>query len=260
MLTPMLKPWLTPPDASTLPWLAVCPFAGASGGAFRHWQNLDDSGMAISLAVYPGRDQRMRESPHVSIDALAAELADDIAQRHAHDCHRLLLLGHSMGAQVAFETCRRLETRGVAPAGLVLSGCHAPQLSGRRRLCHLADQPFIDALVDIGGCDAALRDDPALLAQFLPLLRADFLATESYALFNTQADTQAPPRIIQTRTLLIHGTHDTEASPDEVRAWLPWLARPLGVAAMAGDHFYIPRRPRALLKLLRQTFHLPIPC
>ncbi|MDT6964443.1 alpha/beta fold hydrolase [Cupriavidus sp. SZY C1] len=249
-MSAMLTPWLRPSGAAPSPWLVMCPFAGASAGAFRPWQSLNDAGIAISLAVYPGHDHRMREPPATSVEALADALAREIVRASDRCGAPLLLAGHSMGAQVAFETCRRLEADGVQPAGLVLSGCHAPHLHGRRRLAHLDDAAFVDALIDIGGCDAALRHDTALLGAFLPMLRADFAATERYHV----ARERAPCHTVRTATLLIHGTDDPEASRAEVEAWHHWLAVAPAYAALAGGHFYIPQRPSALLALLRQTF------
>lgn len=85
-----------------------------------------------------------------------------------------------MGAQVAFETCRLLEQRGLAPQGLIISGCHAPHLHSERQLSHRDDADFIAELIDIGGCSPELRENQELMSLFLPLLRADFYATESY--------------------------------------------------------------------------------
>lgn len=98
--------------------LVLCPFAGGSASAFRSWRDLRPYGWQVWLAVYPGRDQRMNEACAASI----AELADQVLM--AIDTHQiaqqqLVIAGHSMGAQVAFEVCLRLEQRGSAPLGLV---------------------------------------------------------------------------------------------------------------------------------------------
>lgn len=84
------------------------------------------------------------------------------------------------GAQVAFETAIQLEKNGWELSGLILSGCQAPHIQARRLLSDLNDDDFIQQLIAIGGCDAELIKQPQLLKQFMPLLRADFLATERY--------------------------------------------------------------------------------
>lgn len=234
----MLRPWLGGPEPAPL-HLVVCPFAGGSAGAFRGWRDVREPGMDVSLAIYPGRDDRIREPCVDSIGELADQLFEELAGA-ARPAGRLLLAGHSMGAQVAFETCVRLERAGAPPALLILSGCHAPHLLGRRRLSHLTDAAFFDELAAIGGCDEALQRDLALLAIFLPMLRADFRATEGY-------QRERPEAPLRTPALLICGSQDEEAAPDEVDAWRSWFRDAAPPVVIPGDHFYVTRRPRAFL-------------
>ncbi|MDF0732203.1 thioesterase domain-containing protein [Pseudomonas entomophila] len=233
----VLRPCLRAEQAEA--HLLLCPFAGGSGGAFHGWRGLEHLGLDLTLAIYPGRDQRMHEPCARQVWPLAEQLAETILALPATDVP-LLLAGHSMGAQVAFETCLLLEQAGAPPDGLVLSACHAPHLTGRRLLSHLDDTRFIEQLVAIGGCSETLRQDAALLQVFMPLLRADFQATEGYH----RALQPGRPNV-RTPTLLLHGSHDAEASADEVAAWAHWLDGPWQQQAVAGDHFYLTQRPRA---------------
>ncbi|WP_304993197.1 thioesterase II family protein [Burkholderia plantarii] len=237
---PMLRPWLTSPEPAA--WLLVmCPFAGGGSGAFRSWRTVDDVGLDASLAIYPGRDHRMGEPGAADINTLASQLADELAA--APRPGKLALAGHSLGAQVAFEACLLLERRGAAPDALVLSGCHAPHLQGRRLLSQRSDRAFVEQLAEIGGTDTRLLSDPALLSIFLPMLRDDFRITEAYRRL-------APPAVppVATRSLLVWGSRDTEASCEEVAAWREWLRHADEPIAISGDHFYVTRRPRAFLR------------
>ena len=137
-----------------------------------------------------------------------------------------------MGAQVAFETCRLLEQRGLAPQGLIISGCHAPHLHSERQLSHRDDADFIAELIDIGGCSPELRENQELMSLFLPLLRADFYATESY---HYDSPDVCPP--LRTPALLLCGSHDREASWQQVDAWRQWLSHVTGPVVIDGDHF-----------------------
>ena len=122
--------------------LVMCPFAGGSSSAFRHWQAEQLADCALSLVTWPGRDRLRHLEPLRSITQLAALLANELEASVSPDTP-LLLAGHSMGAQVAFETCRLLEQRGLAPQGLIISGCHAPHLHSERQLSHRDDADFI---------------------------------------------------------------------------------------------------------------------
>lgn len=234
--------------------LVLCPFAGGSASAFRSWRDLQPVGLQVSLAVYPGRDHRMKEACATSIEELADLVLAEINAREINR-QQLIVVGHSMGAQVAHEVCIRLEQQGSAPRGLVLSGCHAPHLRGRRPISHLEDQAFLEQLVAIGGCSPELLNEPTLWPVFMPMLRADFQATESY----WQAEAPLPSMRLQTPALLVYGSADEEAWCSEVDAWKAWLCDVQGPVAIAGDHFYATRRPRAFLEHIRRCFESSFP-
>ncbi|MBI0329422.1 thioesterase [Burkholderia plantarii] len=236
----MLRSWIASPEPATC-HLVTCPFAGGGSGAFRSWRSIEDIGLNISLAICPGRDHRMSEPAASDINTLANRLADELAT--ASRPGKLVLAGHSMGAHVAFEACLRLEQRGTAPNALVLPGCHAPHPRGRRLLSQRSDRAFVEQLIEIGGTDAGLLSDPTLLSIFLPMLRDDVRITEAY---RRLAPPAAPP--VATRTLLVCGSRDTEVSREEVAAWREWLRHADEQIAISGDHFYVTRRPRALLR------------
>ncbi len=71
------------------------------------------------------------------------------------------------------------------------------------------------------------------MSLFLPLLRADFYATESY---HYDSPDVCPP--LRTPALLLCGSHDREASWQQVDAWRQWLSHVTGPVVIDGDHFY----------------------
>ncbi|WP_242689380.1 thioesterase II family protein [Photorhabdus cinerea] len=248
---PMIRPCLTTHGKPKYT-LLICPFAGGSSSAFRQWSTLENSDIAASLVIYPGHDSRMNERAATRIEPLAQSLADLIVSFTPAQRDNLILVGHSMGAQVAFETCQRLEQHNCSLKALVLSGCHAPHLQPRRQLSELPDHEFIEQLIDIGGCSPMLREDPGLLALFLPMLRADFFATEHYY-HAIQTDSVK----LQTPTLLLHGSEDKEATAMEVQQWHHWLAGGeqnllYCCQEVAGDHFYITQDPQSFIRHVTQ--------
>ena len=204
--------------------LVMCPFAGGSSSAFRHWQAEQLADCALSLVTWPGRDRLRHLEPLRSITQLAALLANELEASVSPDTP-LLLAGHSMGAQVAFETCRLLEQRGLAPQGLIISGCHAPHLHSER------------------------RENQELMSLFLPLLRADFYATESY---HYDSPDVCPP--LRTPALLLCGSHDREASWQQVDAWRQWLSHVTGPVVIDGDHFYPIQQARSFFTQIVRHF------
>ena len=244
--TRMLRRLLSAPNPSS-PHLIVCPFSGASYSAFRSWKALPQVDVSASLATYPGREHRMQEPGMRSGQHTASELAHELCAEPPSG--PWILVGHSIGAQVAFEACRLLEQWGRAPAGLVLSACHTPHLTPRRMLSPLDDDGFVEELIRVGGCPTEFRTDTQFRDVFLPMLRGDFLASESYSLALDGCTTR-----LRTPTLLLYGLSDDEARQDEVEAWQSWLGDRSELRALAGDHFYITQDPGAFIAEVSRMF------
>ncbi|NRF29932.1 thioesterase II family protein [Vibrio coralliilyticus] len=234
----------------------LCPFAGGSHSAFNSWASLKENDLPnntqVLLATYPGRDQRMKERALSSIGAIACDVFDALMARMAStpqsQTPRLRICGHSMGAQVAFEVCKHFEDHygsSTPVSQLVLSGCHAPHLESRRKLSHLNDQDFVEQLIEIGSGSPVLKQHPELLTLFLPMLRADFSATENY--LTTQGDA---PKLAYTPCTLLFGEQDPEAWSSEVTAWKDWHTYPemTSVSGLPGDHFYITAQPTQFIQ------------
>lgn len=219
--------------------MIMCPHAGVGLGAFRQWRHITSPTINLLMVTYPGRDHRMDTPLLRDIAAIANEVATSL-QDHFFKSRRLILVGHSMGAQIAFETCQRLEESGNPPDLLVISGCHAPHRKSRTRLSNLEDTAFLEGVIAIGGCNDNVKNNPSILDIFLPLLRADFAATETYERDDIK-------KIIRTPTVLISGRADKEASPEEVMTWKPWLHQLVTSIELPGDHFYPTRDPERFL-------------
>jgi thioesterase component of yersiniabactin synthetase len=85
------------------------------------------------------------------------------------------------------------------------------------------------------------------MSLFLPLLRADFYATETI----TTTRPMFPPC---ARLRCSCGSRDREASWPEMEAWRPWLNHVAGEVVIDGDHFYLLQQSRAFLRRLFTIF------
>ena len=231
-------------DAQT--WV-ICPFAGGSSSAFRGWSALTD--IHAYLAIYPGRDHKMHDSLVTQLHELVHPLVQAILNNPNLVDKSYILCGHSMGAQIAYEAALLLQQYGKSPKTLVLSACHAPHLGGRRLLSHLSDQAFLTELVNIGGCSPELAQNDQLLNIFLPMLRADFKATEQY---RRQLSSSVPA--VMVPTILVNGTDDDEATESEVDAWRQWIRHEqVKNLTLAGQHFYITETPHYFIQQISQV-------
>ena len=143
---------------------------------FRGWSHALPWDVDLLALQYPGREERFGEPCLTSIDALAGPAADAL-QRYAHA--PLVLFGHSLGAALAYEVAARLEAR-AAPRCLAVSALPPPH---RQRLSDLhlqSDDALVGDVARLSGEHAALLADPEMRALYLPMIRSDYRAIETY--------------------------------------------------------------------------------
>ena len=181
-------------DSSKVRLNLICvPQAGMGAWAFHGWQKHFPAEVEVLPVEMPGRNSRMIEPKPSTMAELITGLADGLTAYGAFS-KPYVLLGHSLGAWVAYELVAEVLRRGArAPLTLVVSGVRAPHLSA---LEHDADQeaPALAGLDDKSfwrhferryGRNPDLADE--LAASFvLPLLRADFALLEQYAPTRTE--------------------------------------------------------------------------
>ncbi|WP_043991453.1 alpha/beta fold hydrolase [Vibrio sp. AND4] len=224
----------------------LCPFAGGGKRTFTSWQNLGLTNESISVILYPGREARIDDPAVETIESLAEELVQALIKSDIR-VENTVLIGHSMGAKVAYETTKQLNYLGLFPKGLVLSGCQAPHIQGRRLIEDYDDQTFIESLIEMGGCDPSLLENPQWWSIFLPTLRADFSATNNY-LFPSPPNEQAK---LLVPTLLISGNNDIEAYFAEVDEWKLWCSEVDDHLVVEGEHFYITEKAKTIFEYIR---------
>jgi medium-chain acyl-[acyl-carrier-protein] hydrolase len=187
--------------------------------------------MTVHGVEYPGRASRLRERAIDSVaglvDAAAPALAPLLDLPFA-------VLGYSFGSLVAFEWLRRLQdAAGPRPSALFVCARQAPHLNASMSPLHpLSDQEFIEAAVArYGGIPAEMLADPELVAQFLPALRADIRASETYAYRN------APPLACPIQ--VFGGLHDPATSSSGLEAWSERTEGVCGVQRFPAGHFFL---------------------
>jgi surfactin synthase thioesterase subunit len=220
------------------------PHAGGSPRAFLDWQAGLGEDAEILAVCRPGREHRAAEpAPTIGefIDGAAAAIAA-VTQADGRPCY---LFGHSLGALVAFEVCRRLPAA-VAPRHLVASGCSAPSLLPSQRvrdIARLTGRPFAEAIGFFGGLPAEVVADEEMRDLLLPALIADFRMAVGY-------EYRPGPRLRVPATLVV-GRDDPHVKAAQIGPWSAEFTRPPDCRWVDGGHFYFEPRPGSVLDLLR---------
>jgi surfactin synthase thioesterase subunit len=228
------------------PRIFCFPHAGGSPRAFLDWQaGLGDDAEIVAVCR-PGREHRAAE-PAPTIGELIDGAAAAIAAVTGRDGRACYLLGHSLGALVAFEVCRRLTGPApVAPRHFVASGCSAPSLLPSQRVKHIATltgAEFAEAIGFFGGLAPEVIADPELRDLLLPGLIADFRMAVGYRY-------RPGPRLAVPATLVV-GREDPHVRQAEIAPWDQEFTWPPDRHWVDGGHFYFEPDPSAIVGILR---------
>jgi medium-chain acyl-[acyl-carrier-protein] hydrolase len=224
--------WLVSHPASGVPRVSlICfPPAGAGASAYAGWRNLLPPDVDLFAVQLPGRENRFGETPLRSCTEIVDQLApviDGLAVRP------VVLLGHSMGALLAFEVARWFQQQGrCAPALLITAGRAAPHLPPKLPRMHtLPDAKLIAQLKKLGGSPVSALDDPELASLLLPALRADLTVAETHG--------YRAPDPLNMPLLALSGRSDPLCRPADVEAWSRHTTMGFAHRCFAGGHFFI---------------------
>jgi medium-chain acyl-[acyl-carrier-protein] hydrolase len=184
----------------------------------------------VCAVQLPGRENRFAEAPLRSWPTLVDRLAEGV---RAELERPFALLGHSMGALLAFELACALQMRlGLVPLHLFVAGRNAPQMP--RALAHLAgldDEKLVEELRQLNGTPRPVLEDPDLMQLLLPVLKADFALCAAY--------THVEREPLRCPITALGGLQDAHADFAGLQAWRDHTSAAFAVRMVSGDHFFL---------------------
>jgi len=220
--------------------LLCFPYAGGGPSIFRDWRYYARAPLEICPVSLPGRGSRIKEPASSKVQIVVVRLAAELAPLFEEP---FAFFGYSMGALIAFELARHLETtRGSScrPRMLIVAGRRAPTLPDVRSATYnLPVDAFKDELRRLQGTPPEILDDHELFDFLLPTLRADFQLVQTYRF---QAGAQ-----LHCQLLAIRGAQDSEVEPSSLDAWKLQTSGLFAKATFPGNHFFIHHAGRDIL-------------
>ena len=222
--------------------LICLPHAGGGASSFHALAALLPSDVEMLTVQLPGRESRLSEPPFRRmaplIDALTGAVAPLLDRPYA-------LFGHSMGALIAYELGRAFERQRLPlPRTTIVSGRRAPSVPNTEAPLHrLPDEQFVEALVArYDAIPKVIRDEPELMALFMPVLKADF------EVFETHRCAETTP--LDCALAIYGGRADPQTR--QMEGWTDLYAGPCRTRLFDGGHFYLADQRRALAQALAE--------
>lgn len=229
-----------------LPVKLICfPFAGAGASFYNGWSDFFDSSIEVSPIQLPGRERQIAEEPfrdiHVAADAFANMIEED------NDSNPIALFGHCfLGATLAFEVAKRLESRGnVNLLHLFVSAASSPKSTRNYSLSSYTDDKFIEEVEKLTGFKHDAFNIPELKELLLPTLRADFEMDENY---NPTSKCH-----IELPITAMFATNDSFVAETDVALWRDCTSGDFNITQVTGEHMYITNSPEQSMEIIKNT-------
>lgn len=228
------------------PKVRLLCFAHAGGSAlvFRTWQEKLPWTIQTCGVQLPGRECRLSE-PFITrmpqlIDELSVALAPLLNGRIA-------LIGHSLGAKIAFEFARRIrsEFTNAELVHLFVSGSQAPHLRSREApIYDLPAQKFVERLRQFGGTPSEVLGNIEAMSLLLPRLRCDFELDDTYTF------EQAEP--LHCPITVWGGESDDLVPQASLHAWAEHTTGSFRACVLQGAHFAFYEEEPEIITAIRQ--------
>lgn len=222
--------------------LFCLPHAGGGAASFHPFSRMLPDWIEMMAVQLPGRETRLAEPPHQRmaplVDALLHGVRDSLTRPYA-------MFGHSMGALIAFELARALRRQDLPmPQTIIVSGRRAPTVPNTDPPLHvLPDDKFVEALVRrYDAIPRLIRDEPELMALFVPVMKADF------ATFETHVHRDEPP--LPCAVGIYGGRDDPQTL--QMSGWADLFAGPVRTRVFDGGHFYLADQRNAVVAALAE--------
>ena len=238
--------------------LFCIPQAGMGAWAFHGWQKELGSDIEVMPIELPGRNSRMREKRYTSMRELVTAIVDALLGEFRK--YPYAILGHSMGAWIAYEVVHELRRRHEPlPIKLYVSANRAPHLCAKHHdvhPVHLHALPFHDfweAFWHRYGRSKDLESE-GMRKYVHPMLKDDFTVLETYQWNGFRTVTQdSLKHWLKVSALPIPieafgAKGDTRYTRDQLSDWSDHTSVKFNETWFDGKHRYIVDQPEEVRK------------
>lgn len=210
--------------------LVMFPFAGGNSYSYQRLIIHLEAHYNIICPELKGRGVYSDQQPLDDINLLVDELYNTWIKKIIL-VGEYVLYGHSMGAMICYLlSCKISANQLKMPNEIILSGRGAPACVRKKIKHNLAENEFKTELKKLGGVSDDILNDDELLAYFMPILRADFKAVETYKHI-AKEKLHIPITVITGK--------DESIEEKDIFAWQDETRKRVNFYQLEGDHFFI---------------------
>jgi len=222
--------------------LFCLPHAGGNKYAFKPFVDAAHPSIKVIPLEYPGRGERVQEKPMTNAIALARLLLSEI--KNSLDTP-YAIYGHSMGTLVGYLMVKEIQLAGYpSPKFLFFTGSEGPATRTKEKIRHLLpEDELIEELRSLGGVSEEVLNEPDIMRFYLPIIRADFQAIETYGYVSDKA--------LDIPISVAIGTEEKVTS-EEARSWQRETIWPIELMQFHGNHFFIFDHTERIMKLIAE--------
>lgn len=220
--------------------LFCIPYAGGSAYVYKQWEKYLDTSIKLYPMELTGRGIRFAEKLSKNL----IEMVDDVYQQIVSelDGQKYAIIGYSMGALIAFEVVRKLQTNGYnLPVHVFFCAQNSPNRQKKRNIYLLKEEEFYNKILELGGTEEEVINNIDIRNIFGKILRCDYKAFETYQFKDDNQKVKCNCSVITGREdILISHIYD----------WNNVLENEANYYSIDGNHFFIKKFPRKVFKII----------
>ena len=215
--------------------LFCLPYAGSiSEMAFSKFLPYTSSEIEFCPLELPGRGRKYNQKLEKSIGGMSDRLLNDELLPKISDNKQYALWGHSMGGILARELIQRLNSMSSVnlPCRVIVTGTPSPiSHINQEQVYKLPIDEFQKKIISYGYSNSShIFRNPEMKKYFLPILRADFEALNTYE--------YKPGSIPNIDLFIMSGNDDVCTSHENLIGWKEESSGKCEFYSMAGGHFF----------------------
>ncbi|MBU3198548.1 thioesterase [Clostridium estertheticum] len=231
---------------STRKKLFCIPYAGGSAMIFNRWKEHVNDNIDIINIELSGRGARFNEPLYDSFSDIIDDLSTIVINQIGDS--EFAFFGHSLGGLLAYELSYIIKGKiNRNPFHMFLSGVNAPMLKEEKTFLHLiSNEELKDLIKKMGGTPDEILNNEKVFDVFLPIIRSDFKAYDTYR-YSTKFDK------LNCDISILNGDKDNCIDYLKLSTWKERTSKNCYFYKFIGGHFYFLENVDKVVNIINNT-------